>query len=129
MKPQKREKLTSLLSHLAAEFLERETGNDSMITVTGTSLSEHGEHLDILFTVLPEQKEQGALGFANRRIGDFRDFIKKRSRIGRIPSIKFDAKRIQSGWVPRLEARGLPRPLWRLSDSQTPKRLRILYLT
>lgn len=89
MKPLKKEKLTSLLSHLAAEFLARETGGDSLITVTNTVISENGKKVDILFTVFPEKKELSAIGFSNRHVGEFREFIKERARLGRLPAIEF----------------------------------------
>lgn len=85
----KKDRLTSLLAHLAAEFLNKEAAKDSMITVTGVNLSENNENADILFTVFPENKERSALGFTQRHISDLREFIKEKSRLGKIPRIEF----------------------------------------
>ena len=85
----KKEKLESLLTTLAAEFLARESNRVSLITVTGVSLSPNRKYVTILFTAFPENKENEALDFVKRRIDDFRDYLKEKSRIGRIPFIEW----------------------------------------
>ena len=85
----KKEKVASLLGHLAAEFLARESSGSSLITVTGTAPSPDGKYVTILFTAFPETKEQAALDFVKRRIDDFREYVESHSRIGRIPFIEW----------------------------------------
>lgn len=91
MKPKsyRKEKLPELLQHLAAEWLERESNRTSLITVTGSRISDSQKHVTILFTVLPENQEAAALDFVKRRMRDFIEYIEKHSRIGRMPEIEF----------------------------------------
>jgi ribosome-binding factor A len=85
----RKEKLPETLKQLAAEFIERESGKASLITVTGASISNNGQRVKILFTVLPENKEREAASFIMRRKKDFAAFVDKRGRIGRMPQIEF----------------------------------------
>ncbi len=86
----RKEKISSLLEHLAAEFIVREADNSSLITVTGSRLSDSGQHIDILVTVLPEEKEEVVKGFLARHKAGFAEYINERAKIGRTP--KFDFK-------------------------------------
>ncbi len=87
---QKDDRLRDEIKRLAAEFLERESNHLSLITVTDVSLSEKSTHSTIFFTVLPVQKEKAALDFVKRMRSDFRDYVMKKSRIGRVPFFDFD---------------------------------------
>ncbi len=87
---QKDDRLRDEIKRLAAEFLERESNHLSLITVTDASLSEKGTHATVYFTVLPVQKEKAALDFVKRMRSDFRDYVMKKSRIGRVPFFDFD---------------------------------------
>lgn len=83
------EKAESALRDSAAEFLAREAGPQSLITVTRTMLSENGRTANILITVLPETMEEAALEFCNRNRAELGHFIEKRVRGLRIPHIEF----------------------------------------
>jgi ribosome-binding factor A len=85
----RKQRLPELLQHLAAEFLERESNHTSLITVTRAELSQDSKRVQIFFTVLPDDKEEQALEFANRRKKDFAEFVDKHGRVGRMPEIKF----------------------------------------
>jgi ribosome-binding factor A len=89
MNQRKSEKRESLLRELAAKFLEKEASRASLITVTGTHSYDKGRNIKILFTVLPRDKEAAALSFAKRHINDFRQYVEKNARIGRLPMIEF----------------------------------------
>ncbi len=82
-------RLTEALREAAAEFLSREAGRQSLITVTGVRLSENGKRADILITVFPDAEEGSALSFANRKRSDFVDFFKSRVKGGLPPRIEF----------------------------------------
>ena len=86
----KNEKLESLIHHLAADFIEKSSSRTSMITVTRVSLSRNKKYATIFFTVFPEDKEGLAVEFVQRNVGEFRDFVEKNSRIGRLPFFKFE---------------------------------------
>lgn len=85
----RKDKLPELLKHLAAEFVERESNRSSLITITNTILSQNGQHIKILFTVLPETQEQAALDFLQRKKKEFFEFVDKNARVGRMPKIDF----------------------------------------
>lgn len=85
----RKEKIESLISELAAEFLMRESGTTSLITVTRSDISENGSHAKIFFTVLPENREAAALDFVSRKTKEFREYVKPRMKSGRLPRFEF----------------------------------------
>ena len=85
MSNQKGEKIKEIIRELAAQFFSRESNRMSMITITDVDLVSHGGKAIILMTVLPEEQEEAALGFAHRQLTDFKEFVQKNSRIARIP--------------------------------------------
>ncbi len=83
------EKIIKIIKIAAANFLERESNGSSLITVTDVKLSNDGKYATILFTVLPEDKQDAALEFAKRMRSEFKDYIKKNTKIGIIPMFDF----------------------------------------
>lgn len=83
------EKIIKIIKIAAANFLERESNGASLITVTDVKLSNDGKYATILFTVLPEDKQNAALEFAKRMRSEFKDYIKKNTKIGIIPMFDF----------------------------------------
>ena len=84
------EKLRDQIMKWAAEFLQRESTGQSLITVTDVKIGGEAREATILFTVLPESKQEAALEFARRQLGDFREFINKKVKAGRMPFFHFD---------------------------------------
>lgn len=78
-------KLKEILRELAAEFFSRESNRQSLITITDVDVYAHGSRARILMTVLPTDQEQTAVAFAQRQVGDFKQYVMEKSRIGRIP--------------------------------------------
>lgn len=87
---QKDEKLKDLVRKAAAEFVEKESNHTSLITITDISVSGKGRKAIILFTVLPEGKEETALDFLKRKREDFREFFKSKSRLRALPFFDFE---------------------------------------
>lgn len=89
---QKDQKICEIIRELSSTFFSRIAGPQSMITVTNVQLLSRGGKAEILITVLPESMEEKALDFANRQLSDFREYVKKNSRIARIPffEVKID---------------------------------------
>lgn len=83
------EKIREALHKVAAEFLSREAGRQSLITVTNTLVSDDGTRGTIYVTVLPESAENAALSFANRNRRELADFFKKRVRGAFPPRVEF----------------------------------------
>ncbi len=79
----------SEFAHLAAEFINKESNRQSLITVTGAVLSSDGKRCTILLTVLPEEKEHDAIDFLSRNVSEFREFVKAHVRGRIIPVFSF----------------------------------------
>jgi ribosome-binding factor A len=86
----KTEKLISLLTQLAAEFLNRQSNGASLITVTNCSISDDWKNATVFITVLPDEKEAEALNFAKRQRSELRDYIKDHSKLGTLPFIEIE---------------------------------------
>ncbi|MDZ4226284.1 MAG: ribosome-binding factor A [Patescibacteria group bacterium] len=89
MQTNRRERMREALREVAAEFLAREAGRKSLITVTRAELSEDGKRGTIYITVFPDNAEEGAVDFANRNRSEFGDFFKKRVKGALVPHIEF----------------------------------------
>jgi len=83
------EKHKTEFTHLAAEFINKESNRQSLITVTGAVLSSDGKRCDILLTVLPEEKEHDVIDFLSRKVSEFRNFVKAQVRGRIIPMFAF----------------------------------------
>ena len=84
------EKTEEMIMHLAANFLQRESNRISLITVTGIRLTDKFTKAVILLSVLPEHKGPEALDFVRRKRNEFKEYIKKNSRLQRIPLVDFE---------------------------------------
>jgi len=89
----KNEKLKDQIHKLAAEFLQKESNGTSLITVTDVMISREAKEATILFTVLPDTMQDSALEFARRQLGDFREFMNKKIKTGRMPFFHFEIDR------------------------------------
>lgn len=83
------ERLQEAVREVAAEFLAREAGPQSLITVTHTVLSDDSKRAKIFITVLPEAAEVEALKFANRNRGEVSLFFKTKVKGAFPPRIEF----------------------------------------
>ena len=89
----KDEKLKDQIHKWAADFLQRESNGVSLITVTDVKIGREAKEATILFTVLPEDKQDAALEFARRQLSEFRDFMNEKVKTGRMPFFHFDIDR------------------------------------
>lgn len=87
------EKLKDQIMKWAAEFLQRESNGASLITVTDVKLAREAKEATILLSILPDDKQEVALEFTRRQLGEFREFINKKVKTGRIPFFHFDLDR------------------------------------
>jgi len=83
------ERDTEALYHVAAEFLNREAGRQSMITVTRAHLSDDRKSGIIYISVFPDTAEASAVHFANRNRTEFSKFFEKRVRGMQVPQVEF----------------------------------------
>jgi len=86
---ERNEKIKEVMRDLGARFLSQNGNGSSLLTVTRVELTPDGKRATIFFTVFPANFEKTAAEFATRKVNDFRDFIKDKSKLGRIPHIVF----------------------------------------
>lgn len=84
-----RAKILSALEHTAAEFINRESNRQSLITVTRAELDDRGLEAFIFVSVFPDDKAHGAIDFLNRNVDDFKRYVRSRLRMHDIPRYRF----------------------------------------
>ncbi len=83
-------RISEILHDLGARFLSLNGNKSSLLTVTRVELTRDEKCATIFFTVFPEQFEKTALEFAKRKRGEFKEFVKENSKLGRIPLLDFE---------------------------------------
>ncbi len=87
------EKIVSLLTHLAAEFIRDVAGTASLITVTRGTFSERENRSTIFISVFPTEKEETALEFVRRKKSEFREYVRENIKMRTIPFFEFEIDR------------------------------------
>jgi len=85
-----KEKEESLLQSLIAEYLNREAGTKSLITVTHCDITPDSKKVTAYISVIPENLEEEALNFAKRRRPEIRQHIKEHSRLRHLPHVEVE---------------------------------------
>lgn len=98
-----KERITEVLKVAASEFINRESNRRSMITVTKVALERRGAHADIFVSVFPEKDTHAATDFLNRNRDEFRDYLKKHTRLARLPRVAFHADPVIGGTIEEVE--------------------------
>ncbi|GEM_PF-5730756 len=83
------QKVEENLKRLAADFLRRESGLQSLITVVDVNFDSDKKRASIIISVLPQEKTATAFRFVNRQKIHFVKFLKKTARMKTIPTISF----------------------------------------
>lgn len=83
------ERMQEALREVAAEFMAREAGRSTLITITRVLLSEDNKRATIYMTVLPDNAEENALSFANRNRTELKTFFKTRIKGALPPDLVF----------------------------------------
>ena len=89
MRDIKRERIIEVLHRLAAKFILENGSKASLLTVTRVELSPTGKEAKVFFTTLPEDQENTALKFLERKSKEFKYYVREESRIGIIPHVDF----------------------------------------
>ncbi|MDB5194379.1 MAG: Ribosome-binding factor [Parcubacteria group bacterium] len=89
MRALKHDKLEGIIHRLAAEFIRNVATSASLLTVTRVELNPSGKDAIIFFTTLPESEEDTALKFLERKSGEFKEYVKKHSRLGMLPFMRW----------------------------------------
>jgi len=82
-------RVATLLSELAAKYIQQEANTDPLITITRADISKDFANATIFFTTIPEDKQGDALIYLMRSAGDVRRYVKKHMRVKVIPHIEF----------------------------------------
>ncbi len=82
------EKMEAAITREAAMFFEREGNRQALITVTRTELTKRGNGATLFISVFPVEKEQAALDFASRNLGELRKVLRERIKSKSVPSLK-----------------------------------------
>lgn len=82
------EKMKEMVQRLAAEFFERESNRDAMISVTNSTLSPDMKYATIYISVFPESKEKAVLDFTKRLRSELHDYIKEHVRSRVVPHVE-----------------------------------------
>ncbi|MBY0473227.1 ribosome-binding factor A [Patescibacteria group bacterium] len=83
------ERIQEAVRATAAEFLAKEAGPQSLITVTQVALSNDARSARVFISVLPESAEDAALAFAQRNRRELAEFFRTRVRGAFPPHFEF----------------------------------------
>ena len=86
---QKTERLREALRKVAANFVEEESNQQSLITVTDVLLKNKNKQATILVSVMPVHKEEAVIDFLKRKRSACHEFLRKEIRGALIPFIDF----------------------------------------
>lgn len=87
---ERHERVDSLISQMAATFIQAEANPNPLITVTGIKTSPDYQNSTIYITTMPEGREEDALVFLKRYAGEMRHFIMKKSDLKVVPHLQFE---------------------------------------
>jgi len=82
-------RVTEIISREAAQYITREAGSGSLITVIRAEAASHGDRILVFVSVFPEDKTQAALNFLERHRQDFSDHLKTHARLRPLPRVDF----------------------------------------
>ncbi len=83
------ENASNILRDAVAQFISREAGPQSLITVTRVRYTPDLSNATIYISVLPQDKESSALSFVTRSVKDVKDYLKNNTKLPRVPYIEF----------------------------------------
>lgn len=79
---------TEIVAREAAQFIAREAGPGSLITVIRAQSVSHGDRIIVFVSIYPLEKAPTALAFLERQREAFSDHLKKHTHL-RLPRIDF----------------------------------------
>lgn len=79
---------TEIVARLAAQFIAREAGSESLITVIRAESVAHGERIMVFVSVFPVEKARAARAFLERQREAFSDYLKSHAHL-RLPRVDF----------------------------------------
>lgn len=83
----------SIIRKLLDEYISRNSGGQSLITITSIEQADRSNNTMIRVTVLPENQEKAVIDFLQRNATEMRDYIKEKSALGMLPFLSFEIDR------------------------------------
>lgn len=83
----------SIVRKLLDQYISRNSGGQSLITITSIEQADRSNNMTVRVSVLPENKEQAVLDFLHRNATEMRDYIKENSALGILPFLTFEIDR------------------------------------
>ncbi len=83
----------SVIRKIVDDYISRNSGGQSLITITSIVQADRSNNVTIRISVLPENQENAVIDFLNRNVSEIRDDIKAKSRIGILPFLHFEIDR------------------------------------
>lgn len=77
------------VAHMAGQFIERESNVKALITVTHAEMTDNYKMATVYLSVLPVTMEEEVIRFAKRARSDFREYIRKNSKLHPTPTVDF----------------------------------------
>lgn len=84
---------SSIVRKLVDEYISRNSGGQSLITITSIEQAERSNHMTVRVSVLPENQEKAVLDFLGRNATEIREYIKENSSLGILPFLTFEIDR------------------------------------
>ena len=84
------EKAASILVHLAADWIAREAGRQTLITPTRVDIGRDRKNATIFVSVFPDSDTPNALAFLERNRDEFRQYLRTASRFSILPFVHFE---------------------------------------
>ena len=80
----------SIIRKVIDEYISKNSGGQSLITITSIMQHDHSNDTVVRVSVLPESQENAVIDFLNRNVTDIRNEIKNKTRIGILPFLHFE---------------------------------------
>lgn len=89
MQNSKQERINKEMKKLFANFIEKESNKESLVTVTRCIISSDRKNIEVMVSIYPTDHEKKVINFLDRRKWDARDYMKKRIQTRVIPFVHF----------------------------------------
>lgn len=80
----------SIVRQLIDQYISRNSGGQSLITITSMEQADRSNNVMVRVSVLPETQENAVIDFLHRNASEIRDYIKENSSIGILPFLSFE---------------------------------------
>jgi ribosome-binding factor A len=85
----KHDRATTTIREALAVYIQHEANTNPLITVTNVTIAPDYKRATVMFTTLPDDREADAQVFLKRHATEMRDYLKKHTRLRRIPHLEF----------------------------------------